>query len=112
MLHNPPAPPSLYALMALEEHEAALKKALDDASVVLQAFSRVAETAASTVIDQRRRLESAEFTYSSRQATTCASCGQHKHTPLRNDTMGGYVCLTCIDRELLRLQDLVERAPL
>lgn len=32
--------------------------------------------------------------------TTCAGCGQHKHTPLRRDEMGGYVCLSCVDREL------------
>ena len=44
------------------------------------------------------------YTYKSTQATSCAVCGQHKHTPLRNDTMGGYVCLTCIDKELARLQ--------
>lgn len=40
------------------------------------------------------------LTYSSTQATKCASCGQHKHTPLRIDAMGGYVCLTCIDQKL------------
>lgn len=38
--------------------------------------------------------------YVSTQATSCASCGLHKHTPLRVDWMGGYVCLTCIDRVL------------
>ncbi|KUZ78262.1 hypothetical protein WI37_10980 [Burkholderia ubonensis] len=40
------------------------------------------------------------FSYASKQATACAGCGEHKHTPLRIDWMGGYVCLTCIDREL------------
>jgi hypothetical protein len=39
-------------------------------------------------------------TYSSTQATNCAGCGKHKHTPLRIDAMGGYVCLTCIDQKL------------
>lgn len=39
-------------------------------------------------------------TYSSTQATMCAGCGEHKHTPLRIDAMGGYVCLTCIDQKL------------
>ena len=39
-------------------------------------------------------------TYASTQATKCAGCGQHKHTPLRIDAMGGYVCLTCIDQKL------------
>lgn len=42
----------------------------------------------------------ADLTYSSTQATNCASCGKHKHTPLRIDAMGGYVCLTCIDTKL------------
>lgn len=40
------------------------------------------------------------LTYSSTQATKCAGCGEHKHTPLRVDAMGGYVCLTCIDKKL------------
>ncbi|MCA8075556.1 hypothetical protein [Burkholderia cepacia] len=48
------------------------------------------------------------FTYASKQATTCASCGEHKHTPLRIDQMGGYVCLTCIDRELERSLELAD----
>lgn len=39
-----------------------------------------------------------------KQATNCAVCGIRKHTPLRNDTMGGYVCMTCISEELVRLQ--------
>jgi hypothetical protein len=41
-----------------------------------------------------------EYTYASKQATNCAGCGKHKHTPLRIDAMGGYVCLTCIDQKL------------
>ncbi|WP_233869283.1 hypothetical protein [Paraburkholderia adhaesiva] len=41
-----------------------------------------------------------EHTYVSTQATNCARCGEHKHTPLRIDWMGGYVCLACIDKEL------------
>ncbi len=39
-------------------------------------------------------------TYSSSQATECAVCRERKHTPLRRDEMGGYVCLTCIDKRL------------
>jgi hypothetical protein len=46
-----------------------------------------------------------DYTYASTQATSCARCGQHKHTPLRVDKMDGYVCLTCIDVELERLLD-------
>jgi hypothetical protein len=45
-------------------------------------------------------VEGGEATYASSQATNCARCGEHKHTPLRIDWMGGYVCLTCIDKEL------------
>jgi hypothetical protein len=37
--------------------------------------------------------------------TTCAVCKEVKHTPIRNDTMGGYICLTCVDKELERLQE-------
>lgn len=40
------------------------------------------------------------YTYASTQATKCAGCGEYKHTPLRIDAMGGYVCLTCIDQKL------------
>lgn len=40
------------------------------------------------------------FSYASTQATNCAGCGKKKHTPLRIDAMGGYVCLSCIDKKL------------
>ncbi len=51
-----------------------------------------------------------DYTYASRQATSCAGCGLRKHTPLRNDEMGGYVCLTCIDKELIKLQGTTQMA--
>lgn len=54
----------------------------------------------------RLRGNDSDYTYASKQATRCATCGTHKHTPLRNDEMGGYVCLTCIDKELIRLQSI------
>ena len=41
-----------------------------------------------------------KYTYCSVQSTKCAGCGKEEHTPLRRDEMGGYVCLTCIDKEL------------
>ena len=44
--------------------------------------------------------DSDELGYHSDQHTICAVCGKDKHTPLRRDDMGGYVCLTCIDREM------------
>lgn len=43
---------------------------------------------------------SEKITYQSTQETECAGCGKRKHTPLRRDEMGGYVCLTCIDKRL------------
>lgn len=45
----------------------------------------------------------AALTYSSTQATNCAVCGKHRHTPLRIDAMGGYICLTCIDHKLCEM---------
>lgn len=38
----------------------------------------------------------------------CAKCLKVKPLPLRRDEMGGYVCLTCVDKELNTLFD--ERA--
>lgn len=51
----------------------------------------------------RKQIPDAPYTYSSSQSTNCAGCGKHKHTPLRVDSMGGYVCLTCIDTRLEEL---------
>lgn len=45
-------------------------------------------------------LPEGEYTYASKQATHCAGCSKYKHTPLRIDAMGGYVCWTCIDQKL------------
>ncbi|WP_313453414.1 hypothetical protein [Stutzerimonas nitrititolerans] len=69
----------------------ACKEAVDEAR------AEARQECADNVSDQERGLH---FTYSSEQATNCAGCGQHKHTPLRVDAMGGYVCLTCIDKRL------------
>ncbi|MCS7821942.1 hypothetical protein N0019_26680 [Pseudomonas aeruginosa] len=56
------------------------------------------------VTELRKELRS-RWTYASTQATNCAGCGEYKHTPLRVDWMGGYVCLTCIDKKLEELHD-------
>lgn len=37
------------------------------------------------------------------QATNCAGCGVFKYTPLRRSELGGYVCLTCIDKHINNL---------
>lgn len=60
-------------------------------------------SAALTVAAERLQKEvdrHSEYAYASRQSTSCACCGERKHTPLRVDQMGGYVCLTCIDGKL------------
>lgn len=51
----------------------------------------------------------AALTYSSTQSTKCV-CGEVKHTPLRRDEMGGYVCLTCIDKRLDAVADIEKAA--
>jgi len=43
--------------------------------------------------------------YCSSQATTCAGCGLFKHTPLRVDSLNGYVCLICISKALEERQN-------
>lgn len=46
-----------------------------------------------------------EFSVAQQQGTACAGCGVFKHTPVRRDSMGGYVCGGCLERELDRLRD-------
>ncbi len=48
----------------------------------------------------RTMLNSASVVAQAQQSTNCASCGEIKQTPLRIDAMGGYVCLTCVDKKL------------
>ncbi|HGN3969824.1 TPA: hypothetical protein ACKSXT_001932 [Pseudomonas aeruginosa] len=60
------------------------------------------------VAELQKELRS-RWTYASTQATNCAGCGEHKHTPLRVDWMGGYVCLTCIDKKLEELHEKVTK---
>lgn len=43
------------------------------------------------------------------EGTPCACCGINKHTPLRRDDMGGYVCLTCVDARLTMLAGMARR---
>ncbi|WP_162241490.1 hypothetical protein [Methylobacterium sp. Leaf86] len=59
------------------------------------------------VVAERERTEAVTELKSARfrheQTTRCAGCGERKHTPLRVDAMGGYVCMTCIDKRLHEL---------
>jgi hypothetical protein len=61
-----------------------------------QAALKFAEEQGQPFNDQIREL----YPFALTQATECAGCGKRKHTPLRRDEMGGYVCLTCIDKRL------------
>jgi hypothetical protein len=69
-------------------------------SPAVQAQIRESLVAALYAIEAAPAQAAAVPTYSSTQATECAGCGKRKHTPLRIDAMGGYVCLTCIDQKL------------
>lgn len=80
-----------------------------DLRAKLAAYELAARQNAQCATDERDRLsarvvelerERDAYTYKSGQATNCAVCGKLKHTPLRRDHMGGYVCLTCIDAEM------------
>lgn len=62
------------------------------------------DAARDRVTELERKLKG-QWTYASDQATHCGGCGKHKHTPLRVDWMGGYVCLTCIDEKLEALYE-------
>ncbi|KVU18256.1 hypothetical protein WK64_07645 [Burkholderia ubonensis] len=84
--------PSWYWQEATNRTEAVLE-ALDTKSPYIEAAPQPAQADAPAETRE-------PHTYASTQATNCARCGEHKHTPLRIDWMGGYVCLTCIDREL------------
>jgi len=76
---------------AIEECAKKCEEMKNDGNKYLKPQSDLLTTAAAA---------SEPVTYSSTQATTCAGCLKHKHTPLRIDAMGGYVCLTCIEQKL------------
>ena len=57
-----------------------------------------------------RREAEKEYTYASKQKTSCCVCGKEKHTPLRVDELGGYICLTCISEQLARYAELEKAA--
>ena len=44
--------------------------------------------------------EDAKKSNNDKQHTCCAFCGEDKHTRIRCDRLGGYIFLTCIDKEL------------
>ncbi|MCP3750734.1 hypothetical protein [Pseudomonas sp. SBB6] len=95
--------------LAMAAIDAAQCKAPDVTLADLQAAARVDELDCKECEGAQRlcwscnaaaQPQGEQFTYSSKQATNCAGCGTRKHTPLRVDEMGGYVCLTCIDQKL------------
>lgn len=60
----------------------------------------VAESAKPQSRSEYRRTEIQREAEKPEQHTKCAVCGEYKNTPLRRDEMGGYVCLSCIDKRL------------
>ncbi|WP_185837649.1 hypothetical protein [Pseudomonas aeruginosa] len=70
-----------------------------DPLITLAQYDRDVGTLRAANAKLKKELRS-RWTYASTQATNCAGCGERKHTPLRVDWMGGYVCLTCIDEKL------------
>lgn len=73
----------------------------EDQAEIVDALREDLKLAQDQLAAEREKTEG--VTYISKQHTSCARCGEDKHTPLRVDHMGGYVCLTCIDGELERL---------
>lgn len=74
---------------------------IEDAASTLDLLGQRVVTAEAERNEAVAELKSARFRHE--QATRCAGCGEKKHTPLRVDGMGGYVCLTCIDKRLHEL---------
>lgn len=44
------------------------------------------------------------------QHTTCCVCSVDKHTPVRSDELGGYICAGCLEKAYLREKELRESA--
>lgn len=60
-------------------------------------------------IDWKARAEKAEnLVHAHIRTQQCAKCGEVKPTPYRRDDLGGYVCLTCVERYLDATLDAAE----
>lgn len=57
---------------------------------------------AQQLVEENAALAAAPTLPAQEQATACACCLECKPTPPRIDRMGGYVCLTCINKELTK----------
>ena len=44
------------------------------------------------------------------QRTNCAICGVYKHTPIRNDDLGGYVCGGCLEQAYIEAKTTQSRS--
>lgn len=51
-----------------------------------------------------------QYTYASTQETTCCVCQKLKHTPFRDSSLGGYVCITCISATIKNIKILLRQA--
>lgn len=92
-------------LHGLDQHKEELRKQLHAAMDIESDDGEMSITELIAVlISQRDNARTSEKMYQERfetteQKTKCALCLEFKHTPLRVDRLGGYVCLTCIDKE-------------
>jgi hypothetical protein len=94
------APDDKRALSAEEREELrayAEADSLDRFGVSAWVLRLLAEHAALTAALARMK-DVSQFAQT--QATTCAVCLVYKHTPVRRDSMGGYVCGGCLEKEL------------
>lgn len=81
---------------------------VEDAAAAMDLLAKRVAVAEQERNEAVTELKSARFRHE--QTARCAGCGERKHTPLRIDAMGGYVCMTCIDQRLVELLDKEEEA--
>jgi hypothetical protein len=80
-------------------HVAGLSKPLTDASRIINAYEEQLRKICDEAVAEETEELKAQLA-DIQQHTVCACCGEDRHTPLRRDHMGGYVCIRCIEKEL------------
>lgn len=86
---------------------AEMRQKSHELAITAESISEQADALEKLFSYELSKLDESQYTYSSKQKTRCSGCGNVKHTPLRVDYMGGYVCLTCIDEELHKSNEMV-----
>jgi formylmethanofuran dehydrogenase subunit E len=101
----------------MTQHEEELVKNLAEAmrerdrlSAENVCLRKSSEAIADELNQTRQRAVSAEIKFQAYVRTQeCAHCSQIKPTPYRRDDLGGYVCLTCVERYLDETLDELEK---